>query len=217
MMRYIRLAWKEVVWVVCLLGFSLPAAPAQQLVFTPSQLDFGVVYEDESQVEQIWIHNTGDDTLRVDGIWNYLVYGNPAFEAAPEQMTLAPGDSQQMMVIFAPRHNIWHESEIVFRTDDPRGDPVLSVRGQGRYRNGYYAGTENTAEQELKDSLKARLGRGYVSYSYNAARDEMFMVVDNQRTNGQGATVNTLEGVYTGFTVTGYTNRIDAQNQGFNT
>ncbi|MEM9023495.1 MAG: endonuclease, partial [Bacteroidota bacterium] len=35
--------------------------------------------------------------------------------------------------------------------------------------------------------------------------------------NGQGASQNEVEGVYTGFTVTGFTDRTDAQNQGVNT
>jgi hypothetical protein len=45
----------------------------------------------------------------------------------------------------------------------------------------------------------------------------MFMTIDNHKTNGQGATTNTLECVYTGRQITGYTSRTDAQNQNFNT
>ena len=44
----------------------------------------------------------------------------------------------------------------------------------------------------------------------------MFMEFDNQRVNGQGATVNTLECVYTGRLAVGYTSRTDAQNPPYN-
>jgi hypothetical protein len=44
------------------------------------------------------------------------------------------------------------------------------------------------------------------------------MVIDNQRVNGQGATQNTLECVYTGRLAVGYVDRTDAQNNyNFNT
>jgi len=45
----------------------------------------------------------------------------------------------------------------------------------------------------------------------------MFMTIDNEKVNGQGASVNTLTCVYTGIQVTGYSSRTAAQNMGFNT
>ena len=46
----------------------------------------------------------------------------------------------------------------------------------------------------------------------------MYMEIDNQRVNGQGAAQNTLECVYTGRLAVGYTSRTDAQNNySFNT
>jgi len=55
------------------------------------------------------------------------------------------------------------------------------------------------------------------SLGYDTARDRIFMIIDNKKTNGQGATTNTLEGVYTGRVVTGYSSRGDAQGSNFNT
>ncbi|NCQ11721.1 MAG: T9SS type A sorting domain-containing protein [Bacteroidetes bacterium] len=55
------------------------------------------------------------------------------------------------------------------------------------------------------------------SLGYDTARDRIFMIIDNKKTNGQGATTNTLEGVYTGRIVTGYSSRSDAQGSNFNT
>ena len=46
----------------------------------------------------------------------------------------------------------------------------------------------------------------------------MFMKIDNKKVNGQGASQNTLEGVYTGKQAVGYSSRSDAQNRfNFNT
>jgi endonuclease I len=55
------------------------------------------------------------------------------------------------------------------------------------------------------------------SLGYNTARDRMFMIIDNKKVNGEGASTNTLEGVYTGRLVTNYSSRSDAQGSNFNT
>jgi hypothetical protein len=99
-----------------------------------------------------------------------------------------------------------------------RGYASVNLTGQGKYSNTYYDSTENLAEENLKTSLHAITGIGYDTLGYNLARDSMFMWLDNQRTNGQGATVNTLEGIYTGILATGYTSRTDCQTTfSFNT
>src|SRR6185295_4028554 len=66
--------------------------------------------------------------------------------------------------------------------------------------------------------LGAVTGNGYISLGYNLARDSMFMWFDNKKTNGQGASQNTLECIYTGREAIGYTSRSDCQtNFSFNT
>ena len=74
----------------------------------------------------------------------------------------------------------------------------MDLQGQGILSDLYYRTTENKSEQALKDALGARLIQGQNQLSYSQARDEMFMKIDNQKTNGQGAAQNTLECVYTG-------------------
>ena len=99
------------------------------------------------------------------------------------------------------------------------GHEAISLSGQGRFQLNYYDSTENVNEEALKNILKRKLARGYNQLSYNAARDAMFMTIDNKRLNGQSATVNMLECVYTGFNKTSYTSRSDAQttSPNFNT
>lgn len=81
----------------------------------------------------------------------------------------------------------------------------------------YYDPTNNLHEDSLKQAL-AQLLNSAGTLTYNEARDSIFMAIDNQRVNGQGAQVNTLECVYTGTLATGYADRLDAQTtNNFNT
>lgn len=64
----------------------------------------------------------------------------------------------------------------------------------------------------LRDNYKVKNSLGY-----DSARDRIFMIIDNKKVNGEGATQNTLECVYTGLQVVGYSSRTDAQSSNFNT
>lgn len=191
------------------------AQPA--LMTNPPQLDFGVVTENAPDSLTVWIKNPHFETVEIEGFRFYNTYESPAFTTQSQGFSLAPGDSQQIFIRFSPVHNIAHNSEMVILTNSPYGDASVDLIGQGRYSNGYYSGTENLSEQALKTALKTRISQGYTQFSYNDARDQMFMAIDNQKVNGQGAAVNTLEGVYTGVTITGYADRTNAQFMGFNT
>ena len=190
---------------------------SQSLSSSTSQLAFGQVFETDSASQSVTIKNLLSVPVKVMEIRFYSIYGFPAFSTAQEAFTLAAEDSLTFTVVFAPRHNIFHNSEMLLLTDSDRGHLAVDLTGQGSFSNTYYNSTENLSEEALKTALKTRLAQGYIQLSYNGARDEMYMDIDNQATNGQGAPVNTLEGVYTGFTITGYTSRADAQLMGFNT
>jgi hypothetical protein len=64
----------------------------------------------------------------------------------------------------------------------------------------------------LKDTLHDVIGRNYNNLGYNTGRDFMFMQIDNKKINGQGATQNTIECIYTGRQAIGYIDRTDCQN-----
>jgi len=94
----------------------------------------------------------------------------------------------------------------------------IDLQGQGVYYNSYYDTTKNLSEEKLKAALKYAISRGYVSLGYDLARNNMFMTIDNQKTNGQGASVNTLECIYTGKKSLAYNSRTESQtNDNFNT
>ncbi|MDX1909402.1 MAG: endonuclease [Bacteroidia bacterium] len=192
-------------------------AQAQPLVPHPAQLQFGVAYENAPASLPLTLVNPHDYPVSVSGVQTFGTYGKTAFRVSDSVFTILPLDSVTLTVTFQPRHNIYHNSELVFLTGNPLGSLRVDVQGQGRYSQTYYSATENLSEQALKNALKTRLAQGFISLSYNTARDKMFMEIDNKKVNGQGATVNTVECVYTGRVITGYIDRTAAQSQSFNT
>lgn len=203
---------------ILLLALSSLVVSAQGLTVAPAQLDFGTVFENQPDSLPLSITNTLTRTVIVHDIRFYTTYGEPAFSTPYRWFTLAPGASNTIWIKFSPRHNIYHNTELVIENDGLRGYPHVDLVGQGRYSNAYYDSSENKSEEALKSAIKSIVTNGSISLGYNTARDSMFMLIDNERRNGQGATQNTLESVYTGQLAVGFTDRTDAQsNYGFNT
>ena len=190
---------------------------SQNLTVSPATLNFAPTDETQTDSLSLTLSNPGSEPLRIEALRFFDTYGQPAFSTSVDSLTLPAGGSQSLWVYFQPRHNVIHNSELLIQTDAATGDLSVDLQGQGTYRLSYYSSTQNLSEQALKNALRSRLSQGYVSLGYRNARDEMFMDIDNQRTNGQGASVNTLACVYTGTQVNSYSSRTDAQNQGFNT
>ena len=190
-------------------------AHAQELSFSASQLNFNdVVYPNKDSV-QLDITNGFTQDIQVDKIDFFEKYGNKVFSVSEDQFTIPEGQSKSIWVYFEPEHNIIYNSEMVVHTDY-RGAESIDLIGKGKF-DAYYSSTNDKSDEDLKSALKVLLGQGYVSLGYSNGRNKMFMEFDNQKINGQGASVNTIECVYTGQLVTNYASRSDAQNQGFNT
>ncbi|MEL6670719.1 MAG: endonuclease [Bacteroidota bacterium] len=198
------------------LSFSFTLS-AQTLNANPASLDFGIVSENQPDSQSVMLRNPSGQPVEVYDIQSFDRYGDSPWSVSLSSFTIAAGDSQQVWIKARPRHNVLHQSPLVVLHSGNRGSLAIPLSMQGRYSKPYYQSTENLEEQALVSALKARLAQGYITKSYSQARDEMYMNIDNRRVNGQGASVNTLVGVYTQFTVTSYTSRTDAQNQGFNT
>ncbi len=182
------------------------------------QLNFGSAYENAPDSVQLLISNTLNRTVHVNGIRFYDTYGVPAFSASEQNFSIAPTSSHSIWIKFSPRHNIFHNSEMVIVNDGLMGYLNVDLVGQGKYSDTYYDSSENYSEEALKSALHNLTGVGYVALGYNIGRDSMFMYVDNKRVNGQGAAQNTIECIYTGREAIGYTDRTDCQtNFSFNT
>jgi len=191
---------------------------SQALTVSNSQLNFGTAYENAPDSLQLTITNTLSRVVNVNGIRFYNTYGVPAFSASVQNFAISPLGNYTVWIKFSPRHNIFHNTEMVIVNDGLHGYTDVDLLGQGSYSDSYYDLSENTSEEALKTALHNLTGVGYVSLGYNVARDSMFMTIDNKKFNGQGATQNTIECIYTGREAVGYTDRSDCQtNFSFNT
>lgn len=165
------------------------------------------------------VYNHSTEPIRIHEIKFFNTYSSTAFYVNPLSDSIIPAeDSLSFFVYFKPRHNIYHNSEMLIVTDPNCYSFSLDLRGQGEYSIPYYDTTKNLSEENLKAALKYAIARGYVSLGYDLARNNMFMTIDNQKTNGQGASVNTLECIYTGKKSLAYNTRTESQtNDNFNT
>lgn len=201
-----------------LMLLQVETATAQAITVTPSQLNFGTVYENAPDSLPITLTNTLNRSVTVYGFRYYPIYGQPAFSNRYTWMVIPAAGSVTVWVKFTPRHNVFHNSELIIMDDGLRGVNRVDLIGQGRYSNAYYDSTENKSEEILKTAFHTLLAQNYDTLGYLAGRDSMFMWFDNRARNGQGAAQNTIESVYTGALAVGYIDRTDCQNTfSFNT
>lgn len=197
------------------LSFAALVTQAQQLTPDQSQLSFLANSGNKDSIE-VTLTNTSAAQINVVGTSLFSFYGDDVYSVSESTFSINSNESKTVWVYFEPRHNILHNSELVFLTDH-RGAISIDLQGEAHLGSSYYSGTYNLEEQALKSELKSIISSGFNSQGYNGARDAMYMVLDNKFVNGQGATQNELEGVYTGLVISGYTNRTAAQNMGVNT
>ncbi|MBI1191719.1 MAG: DUF1573 domain-containing protein [Bacteroidetes bacterium] len=193
-------------WLVLFVPVSFSSV-AQTLELSSSALAFGDVFTDDPAELSLELTNTGEGEITISDANTY----NPAFEALDTAWTIAAGAAVTITVRFSPRHNIPHNSELVLVTNFYEGNLTVDLTGRGVYPESYYLPTQDLSQEALKTAL-SNLIDGHISLGYTPARDEMYMVIDNQRVNGAGALVNTLEDCYTARIVAGYIDRTDAQN-----
>lgn len=139
------------------------------------------------------------------------------YSLSDTMITVLSLDSSIVWLKYNPNQNVIDDDVIFITSDDSTIGVAIDVVGFGYYGDSYDATTFNRYDNELKGVLTS-LVSNHTSLGYTLARDKMFMEIDNQKVNGQGATVNTLECVYTGRKAVGYVDRTDAQNNyNFNT
>ncbi|MCC7232976.1 MAG: endonuclease [Bacteroidia bacterium] len=186
--------------------------PGQAILTSPAQLNFGTATEIHPDSILLTLTNSLNRDVTVTGMKCYNTYGTPAFSPAYSYFTIPANGSADVWIRFLPLHNIFHNSELVIENDGLRGYTRVDLTGQGHYSMSYYDTTENLSEEDLKAAIHNLTGFPYFSLGYGTARDSMFMSIDNQMRNGQGASQNTIESIYTGALAVGYTDRVDCQN-----
>lgn len=179
-----------------------------------NQLNFATLNENSRDSLPITITNDYAGSLRIQ-LQFFGIFQDTAFSVSPNDFTLPQGGSRTVHVRFAPKHNVRYETAMMVQTTVGAGwaysRPVY-LSGNGVYTNAYYATSTNLSGEALKQALRTKMNQGFRALSYNEARDSMYLRFDNWATNGRGATSNTLECVYTGRQISGYTSRTQVQN-----
>jgi hypothetical protein len=216
MMKNTICDWKLLLIINILL--SSMVANGQSLLVSSNQLNFGTVDELTVDSIQLTLTNNANSDVQITGYDFYTTYGQPAFSTVALNQVVPFGGNISIWIRFQPRHNIYHNSELIIKCDGGKGFARVDLVGQGTYSKAYYSTSQNLEEEALKLELKSIITANYVNLIYAPARDTMFMKIDNKLVNGQGATQNTIECVYTGREAVGYIDRTDCQtNYSFNT
>jgi hypothetical protein len=205
---------------IILFSFLLSNLFSQQApigVLTP-QLAFGSVYETSSDSLPLILVNYSNQVIDITKVKFYPSYNSYPFSTSDTNFSINPSAAKTIYIKFKPIHNIYHNSEIVIENSSNYGNISVDVKGQGLYSNSYYNGTDNKFDDSLLFALRNITTNGATYLNYNTARDTLFMFLDNKKINGQGATLNTIECVYTARTDSGYADRTQAQtNFNYNT
>lgn len=188
---------------------------AQKLTANRTIISFPDATELLTKVDSIILTNTTSTTINVDSVRFITFYGSNPFYVTVPTFSIAANATYKLFIYFNPTHNIAHNAEMIISPRET-GAIKIEINGNGRYSKTYYNNSYNLSEENLKLALQTITGNGFVTLGYNTARDYMYMFVDNKKVNGQGASVNTLECVYTGTIITNFANRTEVQNMGFN-
>jgi len=200
---------------------SIFAAPvqlcAQTLSADLSEIQFGSLQEGDPTAQvQVKLMNPLDVEVEVNDLLFTDLYGHVPFSGPSTPFTIPAGGEVSVMLYCDPVHNIEQNGQVIFLNNSGRGALTIDLSGQYAYGQSYYSSTQNQNGDALLSALETLLNNA-TTLSYNTARDHMYMTIDNEKVNGQGASVNTLTCVYSGIQVTGYSSRTAAQNMGFNT
>jgi len=204
-----RLNW----YLIALLLLPLPMV--SQVTISPDPINFFTVFTGDSATIQVTVTNNTPTTYVATevGLWE-----SEAFSASTNGFSVAPGGTFTFDVKCKPVQNVRTGDQLIIRSSSHPVQLNAFVFAFVRHVDSYYDLTFDVWHEDLKSALSTLTSFGYTDLGYNPARDRVFMDIDNEAANGQGAAQNTLTCPYTGTQAVGYTTRPDAQTTfNFNT
>lgn len=185
-----------------------------QITVSTNQINFFIVYPGSPDSLSFDITNNSDRDYVVDDVVTF----HDAFSVAQNTFTVPPGSTHTVWVKCDPIQNVKYADYLMVKSSSHPEPKAIFLFAFVKYQDPYYDLTQDKWHEDLKSALNTLLNFGTTDFTYNTARDSLFMVVENWKVNGVGAAQNTMECVYTGQTAVGYTSRADAQtNYNFNT
>lgn len=145
-----------------------------QVVPSSEQLDFEEVEASTQKTIEVSLRNNNAYTVSLTEVFTF----SKEFSCSTTHLNIEPQQTKNIEIAFTPRHNITHNSEVVFMFSN--GELLsIDVLGQGVYNEPYYVATRNKSYEDLKVALKGIVSSGYVNLGYNGARDKMYGEIDN--------------------------------------
>src|SRR5574338_874145 len=181
-----------------------------QVRVSTEAIEFPQIYTNTTDSASFYLINENVQSVNTE-LYNL----KNVYTLSDTEMVVPASDSIIIWIKYHPTQNVIDKDLIFITGDDSTNCWVVSINGSGKFGDSYDASTFNLYDAQLKSALTL-LVSNHTSLGYNLARDKMFMEIDNQKVNGQGATENTLECVYTGRLAVGYTSRTVAQNPPYN-
>lgn len=185
----------------------------QSVELNTSQINFGTLTYGTPDSVLVEITNLLNEEVFLEAPEFFDFYGSSPFYVNTYPESIEANGAGSFYVVFNPIHNMVHNSEMVVKTSGNRGAVALDLIGECVYPGSYYATTYNLLDEDLESALHTLLAQNYQDYGYSGARDRIFMEIDNQKVNGQGASQNTLTRIYIGTDAVGYTSRSNAQQE----
>jgi len=102
---------------------SMLTAPAFSV--TPESIDFGEVYIDSSKTESVTVTNTGNATLDITSVMS----DNAEFTVTPNSGSLAPAESMEFHITFAPTDPGAETGNIIFMHNATTSPDTVTVVG----------------------------------------------------------------------------------------
>jgi endonuclease I len=193
-------------------AFILTIKLSAQVTVSVDSILFPQIFTGSADSFSVYIKNDNNQIadIRISNLKN-------VYSISDTLLSISSNDSSIVWIEYHPTQNVVDNDLIFITSDDSIIGNIISLNGSGKFGDNYDATTFDLYDGQLK-SVLTQLVSSHTSLGYNLARDKMFMEIDNQKVNGQGAPQNTLECVYTGRQAVGYSSRTDAQNNySFNT
>ncbi len=186
-----------------------------QISLSNNTLNFFTQFTGGKDSLALTINNNSPEILVISDVG---LYHGEAYSVSETSFSVPVGGSKTIQVYCHPVQNVRYADWVLFKSPSHPEQPAAFVFAFCKHADTYYDLTFDKYHEDLKDALGIITSFGYTDLGYNPARDQLFMNIDNQAVNGQGATQNTIECVYTGTVAAGYTTRPDVQNNyNFNT
>ncbi len=113
--------------IINLIGIGVPKAIAI-INLSVSQINFGLITINSSTQKSLFVRNSGTAALAVDSL---ITSNKTVFLVTPVNFNVAPGDSQEVKVTFAPKDSIAYNGTLRIYNNASGSPSIINLSGTG--------------------------------------------------------------------------------------